>query len=412
MCNYSKNQFIKQYSEELIRSSMQVQNKLDHYLSKLKVLNTKTGELISLRNDFKQTSRDNYLWLVFQSIYMQNAMIKEKKTALFITLTLPSSYHPFRKSGSKNKSYDPMLKGGRLLTEAFRSIINDFKVSRVRSRLHFQKVIEPHKTLVPHLHALIYVDTDKVDYLKDHIKRQIKNFGLGNQYDIEVIKDIKRSATYLLKYIKKNLSGECIRTTHLIDGWKRDNKIRIYTYSNMSIPKYIFQKISRVVKEKIIEGENVLEVIENLCNITVSTNDGGNISIKNYIGKSIKYEVEIFKTVKKSFVYTPLILDLYQEALLRNDFSKILDFDDCMKTDFFLFVHEVEDFDFDIVFFDPHKFDYDVYFNLYTTKELFGLFENYMDVLHKKIEKIYVLDEFVIKEGSKVLYRKSDFVLY
>jgi len=418
MHNYNtKPQYISKLSSEYIAFSLKNEAKQDDFLRTLKVYNQSTGEVQSVKNNFMQKNRDDYLYFCFQSIYMQEHL-DENMTAVFITCSLPSRYHPFisvRKNGKEVKSYpnkrfQDFNNGNKIFTRFFRTVYNDFKIDRERVSLQYQKVIEPHKTFVPHLHALVYVPTQYLDKFIAHVKKQIKNYGLGKQHKIEVIKDNKKASSYLLKYIRKNLDGTDKTTAHLINGWKKSNRIRVYTHSQASIPKYIFQRISRTLQLEVDKGQNVLEEIEKLCKISIRYREGNEVRYKSYSSHEYKYQVNINILVKTlPIVNDELMLFDLKNALVYEDFYMIMNKEYFNTRHFYMYINEFHEFD-DFVSLEYINNDY---FYKYSDKDLLSMWEEYLLYYHSKEKKIYMLEEFEMKNKSNILmYKKSDWSLH
>lgn len=413
MHNY--NEYIAKLTTQYVQASIKREDKLQKFLEQLKVKNKITGEVHSLRSDFLATARDNYLWLVFQSIYMQNS-VGSYSQAIFITVTLPSTYHPYitHKRGKKlkrpipNKRYNPtLLNGSDRLNKFWRELYKDFKVNRKRVRLHYQKVIEPHKTFVPHMHALVYVPKEHALSFQKHFDRMIKKHYLGKQNDFEVIKNQARSATYLLKYIKKNLDGSNPHHAHMLDGWKKENKIRVYTHSQITIPKFIFQKITRVLQLTPDQDENILEKVENLCDIVINYNEKDETRMQAYTGENAKYFVKVDIEVTSRLVLKDQDIDqALLSAQLTGKFDHITKnaFYSDHEGDFLRFAHDLEGVE--------NALEGGLYFGLYQDDELVDLFAEYTNGLEHREVKMYSVKEFVIEDDQKVYYRKSDFELF
>ena len=307
---------LKNQKQKYIDFSNEKNQKQQKYCQSLNILNKKTGTISAMDYDFNKKQYDNYLWLIFNSIYLQNKMEKEgNKVAFFITQTLPTDHHPYHthdRHGRKLKNYihnkkynknNTINAGYKKLNTAFRSIIKDFKNENDKyTRLYFNKVIEPHKTFVPHLHGLVYVNEEEAENFEKYFWSKNEQHGLGRA-EITRIKDIKRSATYLTKYISKsikpdNSKGNTKGNTigNMYDGWKKYNKINVYTYSRVAIPRYIFSRVSNVLRLDIQDNENILEVIENLIDINQTIYEGGEIINTKSITKSnSRYNVIITK---------------------------------------------------------------------------------------------------------------------
>ena len=226
----SYNEYLFKHKSFYINKSKEIESKVKDFKSKIKILNKVTNEQISLKHDYMQVSRDNYLWFVYNQKLLEEKMIHDGGyVALFLTLTLDSSYHSHshkkRKANPLYKYENTITKGYELLNQSFREIYKNFKVKRKLEKIYYSRAIEPHKNLTPHLHSIIYVKSEYVAILKNHIKNIVSKNQLGI-YEIDVIKDISRSTSYLLKYINKNTNPKNEENYHFFNGWKKTNKIR------------------------------------------------------------------------------------------------------------------------------------------------------------------------------------------
>lgn len=135
-------------------------------------------------------------------------------------------------------------------------------------------------------------------------------YGLG-RHEITRVENIERSSTYLLKYISKNLNIKDDENKlkdntkgNTFHGWRTYNSINVYTYSKTSIPKYIFSKVSNVLRLDIQDGSNILEVIESIINLQINIYENKQIiSTKEILKENARYDVliekeKVSKTVK------------------------------------------------------------------------------------------------------------------
>ena len=272
--NYTN--YLKQEKKDLIEYSKKIEDNTRKFKERIEIINTQTQNLIKLKHDPLSDQKDNYLWFVYNQKLLEEKMTKDGGyTTLFVTLTLPSSYHKYSSHTKKyNKNYDKnntINKGYQLLNSSFRTIYKNFRVDRKHKKIFFSKVVEPHKDMTPHLHSLFYVKTKYVEQLKKHIKKTIKNNDLG-MYDIEEIKDIGRSSSYLLKYVQKTTNPQDEKSFHFFNGWKKKNKIRVFTHSNLDLPRYIFKKVNSILKlSKGLKDKNPISKILENCDIIVNT---------------------------------------------------------------------------------------------------------------------------------------------
>jgi hypothetical protein len=190
---------------------------------------------------------------------------------LFITLTLPSSFHPFKSVATPtgrlyvedNKDFafssikEAVSCGYKELNNIYQTFYKRVK-NYVKNDLYYIKAIENHSTMIPHLHLVLYFPLDKLDFVKAVFKRVVEHFKL-NRTDLEevVFKDnINYASKYLLKYIIKDLNnGSDIFKARVLDGWKRYHKIRVLTSSllplNVMVYKKIYSAVSLIEKNKI-----------------------------------------------------------------------------------------------------------------------------------------------------------------
>jgi len=239
------------------------------FLSSLVLYNRLSGEHIyGIDYDSDWTLRQNYLYSMQRINYLNEQEINKGKTPVFITLTLSSDYHQFKKSGTKsNIKFNPentISKGARDLQIRFRTLIKDFKVNGKYSDLKFIRVIEPHKDWTPHLHAVIYTHYPKE--FKNYFFRKIKANPV--QHDFKILDKANFAVTYLLKYVQKTL----VEPSPAFLGWKIANKIgRILSLSNIPFNKLAFRVLSPLVEYDKEDTRNFLSQIISKTKIVTLT---------------------------------------------------------------------------------------------------------------------------------------------
>ncbi|HHH53979.1 MAG TPA: hypothetical protein ENK91_09995 [Bacteroidetes bacterium] len=207
------------------------------------IFNKNTGLINKIKYDKDWHLRQSYLYNTFRIDYLNQECIENGMIPIFLTLTLPSQYHP------TSKYYDDSLSvtdGYQKLQDIFRDIYNNFRIDRKKvDNIKFIRVIEPHKSWIPHLHSIIYIPLHLKELFLKHLKRIINNNKL-TQTDIKVLDTAKYAVTYLLKYTNKTLEGQ-----YEIRGWKIYHKIkRSFTMSNLNsgITRNIFKRVSSFIK--------------------------------------------------------------------------------------------------------------------------------------------------------------------
>lgn len=316
---------LEDYKKKLIEHNKEIDKKQREYLSELRIRNINNGNLFEIKHQPLLKLKDDFLNFINRSKIVENRAKEQNQVGIFITLTLLSMYHKYMKDKKnknkiiKNKGYRGFTihDGYKVLIDMIVELQHHFynKETKELINLDFVKVIEPHKTLTPHLHGIIYVDREHLEAFKEHIKKILGNIKLEIKSDtkilytnnknmgrceIEVLRDTTRATSYLLKYISKNAKFEYENDDYnLYIGWKKKNKIRTFTTSKVSIPRYIYsvayKKANQYLnKELLNDNYNMLQLVEDNINATVNIidSDNGEVKTKNY-GKGNKIEIEI-----------------------------------------------------------------------------------------------------------------------
>jgi hypothetical protein len=256
--------------------SIQKEQKQKGYLKSLKVLNTTKREFLNLDYDFEKKYKE-YGRITQQRISTIEQMAREKGyVSLFITLTLPSHFHPFKSVSYKNErlytkrnneftfdSIDEAIKNGyQFLNEIYKTFYKRVK-NFTKQDLFYVKTIEAHTTLIPHLHCLLFFPIEHYDSIKAVYNRVIEHYEL-QRTDLEQVsikENINCASRYILKYIVKTLNdNNDYFLARFLDGWRRENKIRTLSNSqipvNLGIYKKIYFSISNIEKKKIFSKKN------------------------------------------------------------------------------------------------------------------------------------------------------------
>jgi hypothetical protein len=251
--------------------SLEKEQKQKAYLNYHKFVNLSTKETINIDYNFEKKYKE-YSKITEQRAYTIQELARRKEyCSVFITLTLPSPYHPFRSVKTNkgrlyvedNKDFtfpsikDAVSHGYKELNTIYTTFYKRVK-NYVKNDLYYIKAIENHSTMIPHLHLVLYFPLDKLDFVKAVFKRVVEHFKL-NRTDLEEIafKDnINYASRYLLKYIIKDLNnGTDIFKARVLDGWKRYHKIRVLTSSllplNVMVYKKIYSAVSLIPENKI-----------------------------------------------------------------------------------------------------------------------------------------------------------------
>ena len=224
---------------------------------------------------------DEYNQKVFQRSKATATMAKlENLFSCALTFTLDSLYHPFRLVNGNHKIYDiydknpkykykgkmrkGFIEGYQKLQEVWRTLYLILQASN--KRMYFTLVVEPHKSLVPHMHIILYIE--RIDLIENEIKTLKRNFpDLGevkldmfNEHEDKEVQATK-ALSYFLKYMRKsfkikNFKGEVVEKKYqlILDGWKKDLKIKMFRTSSVDLPLYVYDKVYKNLPKIIKEG--------------------------------------------------------------------------------------------------------------------------------------------------------------
>jgi len=346
-----KQKYIIKCRKKYIKYSTKIENNQKSYVENIYKINLINQAQVKLKYDFLKKSFDDYMNIITRTTYLLNQINQEDFTSFFITLTLPSQYHPFDKCNKKNDIHNPNIhtikNGYQKLNEMFRRIQKDFRKSNEtkKTTLKFVKVIEPHKTFVPHLHGIVFVPKGEEKTFINHLKNLLqpktiffktvtKTLFLDNENmgrtEIEQIENISRTMGYILKYTRKSLNPTTEENYHLINGWKKMNRIRSFTMSNVSIPRFISKKLYNNLGKFIVKKEkyNILEELEKISDIRYQINDKASNqkmirTYGNHLGRFL-VEVEVERTIRKIEVNQKMEEELDEDIrmiLEENDFT-------------------------------------------------------------------------------------------
>lgn len=331
---YVKNKCVE-YKNLSIKKEIDINNFLNNFLIVEKM---GLNGLINFAHDESKYRKDDYYWFMYNQKLLENKIVEEKGySTLFLTLTLSSEYHQFSKT---TKRYNPKFneentieKGYKLLNTSFREIYKNFRVNREVKKVYYSKVFEPHKNFTPHLHSILYVRSEFKDNLIQHIKNIIKKNKLGKSFEIEEIKDLSRSSSYLLKYIRKNTNVDDSEKFRIFNGWKKAHKIRIFTCSILSgLERFLYKKIKNNTSITRDLKENPIRKILNECNIEITTTCKTTKQVKRKTNavENAKYSIIVKKerVQNKDKEEKELVKDFVD--YLRNDFWKAKNNESCL----------------------------------------------------------------------------------
>lgn len=291
----------------------------------------KNGECFEMYHSFEKYYKA-YTKSIEQKVYTIESLAKEKKLVpIFVTLTLPSNYHPFQSIEHKGKRlYTSVNKefrfdsikssideGYHFLNEVYRIFYKRIQV-KVQELL-FIKVFELHKTLIPHLHCLFYISKEEIRIFSKHFAKICAEFNLNETEisfdEIEIDDDtssnqmktgINRASLYLMKYITKNLNdNRDIYEARVIDGIKREHKMRMITMSNLPLSlsdyRILYHNLDDENKEQLLSEAKAKEInlftylLKNMYLATVIKDVDTSVKTLKQYGKIEKSRIQFFK---------------------------------------------------------------------------------------------------------------------
>ncbi|MCG3665407.1 replication endonuclease [Aliarcobacter butzleri] len=254
-----------------INHSILKENKQKSYLKNTSFLNKKSGEFLNIKYDFEKKYKEYSKISEQRALTIQELARRKEFCSVFITLTLPSKYHPFKSIATKqgrlyveeNKEFafssikEAVSCGYKELNSIYQIFYKRVK-NYVKDDLYYVKAIENHQTTIPHLHLVLYFPFECFEMVRTTFKRVVEYFQL-NRIDFEEVsfkENINYASKYLLKYIIKDLNNSTdILKARILDGWKRYHKIRVLTTSllplNVMVYKKIYKSVSFTEKNRI-----------------------------------------------------------------------------------------------------------------------------------------------------------------
>ena len=240
--------------QELYKYSLHKEKQQSNFLRNQQNLkNVKTGEVLSLKYsfDFKQKE---YVKTIEQKVNaLVSIAIEQNLNPIFITLTVPSKFHPFKtlKNGVNvtNKNYK-FVKLDDAIVEAYeelKTIYRTFykRLKNCSKNIYYIKITEPHKSLISHMHILIFVENEHLSNTKKLFIKIYKEYKLQRvDYDESILYDnLNNAVGYIMKYVLKTLNSDNEFFKRWLDGWRKKYKIRACEMSNLPISVEVYKKL-------------------------------------------------------------------------------------------------------------------------------------------------------------------------
>lgn len=404
---FDKIKFLENYENETIKQyhelkkyyklySQKKEEKQQEFYNKVYIQNRKTDEIFTIKKTLKSETQ-KYKQLTSLRVKELNRITQENNLIpIFITLTNPSKFHPFvsvknqKNTYKLNKNYefddlknciDESYKNINII---YRELYKNIKTEHKETK--FTKIIEPHKSLVCHLHRLIFVKKENLESVKRKYLNILKKHNLKS-CQFEILKKIKGSS-YITKYILKNFNDDDL---HSLNGYKKLHKIRMFTMSNLKLSSSIFSKLyfnNKELNKKIIEDiknkkskyDNLYQFYTQNTTIIYENIDKNGEIRKKIINKNKENLFTIYKKTQKEEIERKtkkLVFDRQIET-----YNKNFIYEENKK------INEENDF--------KNKFK-----NKFQKKFFYEVEEKFLDL---NFETIYILNKYKILEDKERIF--------
>ena len=240
--------------QELFFYSINKEKQQSNYLKNQQNLkNIKTGEVLTLKYSFDSKQKEYIKTIEQKANAIVSLAVTQDLKPIFITLTVPSEFHPFKtlKNGIivENKNYK-FVKLDDAIIEAYTKIRDIYRIfyKRLKSyskNIYYIKITEPHKSLIPHMHILIFVENEHLLNTKKLFIKIYKEYKLQRvDYDESILNDNLHNAVgYIMKYVLKTINSNDEFFKRWLDGWRKKYKIRACEISNLPISVEVYKKL-------------------------------------------------------------------------------------------------------------------------------------------------------------------------
>lgn len=174
---------------------------------------------------------------------------------VFVTLTAPSKYHKKDNFGNYIANPNDTAKA---LTQIWNKFTNLQLFQRMKKELNhglvYFRVYEPHKSGIPHLHAMLFIPSHYILSVKKKFKEYFSSNKWGaNKKAIDFrytwYKQSGGAVAYIMKYITKTFKDENSQKIEHAIYWYIKHKIRRFLSSRTLAPLTVYRKVRYYFKE-------------------------------------------------------------------------------------------------------------------------------------------------------------------
>jgi hypothetical protein len=211
---------------------------------------------------------------------------------VFVTITAPSKYH--EKDNYGNLMIDPNTTA-KALTQIFNDFTNTSIFKKIRKEyergFHYIRTYEPHKSGVPHLHAILFLPMKYIKPLESKFneyftdKQRWGNNLKSLKYIYKFDGNLKGAINYIMKYILKTFKNEDTNKNDIqyTSYWFLKHRVRRFLSSRSLIPLSIYRKIRHYFKSRGISADLQKATRLYLNNGIYYDYDGKSINLKEPI---------------------------------------------------------------------------------------------------------------------------------
>jgi hypothetical protein len=211
---------------------------------------------------------------------------------VFVTITAPSQYH--EKDNYGNLKIDPNTTA-KALTQIFNDFTNTSIFKKIRKEyergFHYIRTYEPHKSGVPHLHAILFLPMKYIKPLESKFneyftdKQRWGNNLKSLKYIYKFDGNLKGAINYIMKYILKTFKNEDTNKNDIqyTSYWFLKHRVRRFLSSRSLIPLSIYRKIRHYFKSRGISADLQKATRLYLNNGIYYDYDGKSINLKEPI---------------------------------------------------------------------------------------------------------------------------------
>ena len=193
-----------------------------------------------------------------------------KLKPVFVTLTAPAKYHKLNVNGDLKINPNETAKE---LTQIFNKFTNLRIFQKMKKDLGhgliYFRVYEPHKSGVPHLHAMLFLPTDYIldikkkffSYFTDKVKWGNNRKSIDFKYTW--YNSAGGAIAYIMKYVTKTFKNENSNDIQYASYWYIKHNIRRFLCSRTLAPLLVYRKVRHFFKKHDNDYLKVTELIRN-----------------------------------------------------------------------------------------------------------------------------------------------------